>query len=322
MSILITGSAGFIGYHLTKKILKKNIKVIGTDNINNYYDIKLKKDRIQQLKKNKKFIFYKVDLSEYKKLNNVIKKHKIKYIVHLAAQAGVRYSILNPKTYFKSNLEGFFNILEISRINKIKHLIFASTSSVYGNTDKLPLKETHRTDHPLTFYAATKKSNEVMAHSYSHIYKLPCTGVRFFTVYGPLGRPDMALYKFTNNIIKNKSVELYNNGNHLRDFTYIDDIVDGVFSLIKKYPKKSVPYDIYNIGNGSPKKLLEYLKHIEKNLKRNSKIKKLPLQPGDIIKTHSDIKKLKDSTGYKPKTNIDIGIRKFIDWYKEYYNIT
>ncbi len=322
MSILITGSAGFIGYHLTKKILKKNIKVIGTDNINNYYDIKLKKDRIQQLKKNKKFIFYKVDLSEYKKLNNVIKKHKIKYIVHLAAQAGVRYSILNPKTYFKSNLEGFFNILEISRINKIKHLIFASTSSVYGNTDKLPLKETHRTDHPLTFYAATKKSNEVMAHSYSHIYKLPCTGVRFFTVYGPLGRPDMALYKFTNNIIKNKSVELYNNGNHLRDFTYIDDIVDGVFSLIKKYPKKSVPYDIYNIGNGSPKKLLEYLKHIEKNLKRNSKIKKLPLQPGDIIKTHSDIKKLKDSTGYKPKTNINIGIRKFIDWYKEYYNIT
>ena len=321
MSILITGSAGFIGYHLAKKILKKNIKVFGIDNINNYYDINLKKNRIKDLKKSKKFQFYKIDLSEYKKLNNLVKRNKIKYIIHLAAQAGVRYSIKKPKTYFKSNMEGFFNILEVSKHNNIKHLIYASTSSVYGNTKKFPLSESDNTDHPLSFYAATKKSNEIMAHSYSYIYKLPCTGVRFFTVYGPFGRPDMALFKFTKNIIKNRSVELFNKGKHLRDFTYVDDIVEGVFSLIKKQSKKSIPYEIFNIGNGNPKKLIDYLKHIEKNLNRSSSIKKLPLQIGDIIKTHSDIKKLKKFTGYNPKTNINIGINKFIEWYKDYYKL-
>ena len=321
MSILITGSAGFIGYHLAKKILKKNIKVFGIDNINNYYDINLKKNRIKDLKKSKKFFFYKIDLSEYKKLNNLVKRNKIKYIIHLAAQAGVRYSIKKPKTYFKSNMEGFFNILEVSKNNNIKHLIYASTSSVYGNTKKFPLSESDNTDHPLSFYAATKKSNEIMAHSYSYIYKLPCTGVRFFTVYGPFGRPDMALFKFTKNIIKNRSVELFNKGKHLRDFTYVDDIVEGVFSLIKKQSKKSIPYEIFNIGNGNPKKLIDYLKHIEKNLNRSSSIKKLPLQIGDIIKTHSDIKKLKKFTGYNPKTNINIGINKFIEWYKDYYKL-
>jgi UDP-glucuronate 4-epimerase len=321
MSILITGSAGFIGYHLAKKILKKNIKVFGIDNINNYYDINLKKNRIKDLKKSKKFFFYKIDLSEYKKLNNLVKRNKIKYIIHLAAQAGVRYSIKKPKTYFKSNMEGFFNILEVSKNNNIKHLIYASTSSVYGNTKKFPLSESDNTDHPLSFYAATKKSNEIMAHSYSYIYKLPCTGVRFFTVYGPFGRPDMALFKFTKNIIKNRSVELFNKGKHLRDFTYVDDIVEGVFSLIKKQSKKSIPYEIFNIGNGNPKKLIDYLKYIEKNLNRSSSIKKLPLQIGDIIKTHSDIKKLKKFTGYNPKTNINIGVNKFIEWYKDYYKL-
>ena len=321
MSILITGSAGFIGYHLAKKILKKNIKVFGIDNINNYYDINLKKNRIKDLKKSKKFFFYKIDLSEYKKLNNLVKRNKIKYIIHLAAQAGVRYSIKKPKTYFKSNMEGFFNILEVSKNNNIKHLIYASTSSVYGNTKKFPLSESDNTDHPLSFYAATKKSNEIMAHPYSYIYKLPCTGVRFFTVYGPFGRPDMALFKFTKNIIKNRSVELFNKGKHLRDFTYVDDIVEGVFSLIKKQSKKSIPYEIFNIGNGNPKKLIDYLKYIEKNLNRSSSIKKLPLQIGDIIKTHSDIKKLKKFTGYNPKTNINIGVNKFIEWYKDYYKL-
>ena len=321
MSILITGSAGFIGYHLAKKILKKNIKVFGIDNINNYYDINLKKNRIKDLKKSKKFFFYKIDLSEYKKLNNLVKRNKIKYIIHLAAQAGVRYSIKKPKTYFKSNMEGFFNILEVSKNNKIKHLIYASTSSVYGNTKKFPLSESDNTDHPLSFYAATKKSNEIMAHSYSYIYKLPCTGVRFFTVYGPFGRPDMALFKFTKNIIENRSVELFNKGKHLRDFTYVDDIVEGVFSLIKKQSKKSIPYEIFNIGNGKPKKLIDYLKYIEKNLNRSPSIKKLPLQIGDIIKTHSDIKKLKKFTGYNPKTNINIGVNKFIEWYKDYYKL-
>ena len=321
MSILITGSAGFIGYHLTEKLLKKNINVIGIDNINNYYDTKLKKNRIKELKKNKKFKFYKIDLCEYKKLDNVIKKNKIKFIIHLAAQAGVRYSIKNPKIYFKSNLEGFFNILEVSRHNKIKHLVFASTSSVYGDTKKFPLNENNRTDCPLSFYAATKKSNEIMAHSYSYIYKLPCTGVRFFTVYGPFGRPDMALFKFTKNIINNQSIELFNNGNHLRDFTYVDDIVDGIYSLIKRHSKKNIPYEIFNIGNGNPKKLKDYLKFIEKKLNSKAKVKKLPLQIGDIFKTHSDIKKLKKYTNYKPKTNIEVGISKFIEWYKDYYKL-
>ena len=321
MSILVTGAAGFIGYHLIKKILNKNKKVFGIDNINNYYDTNLKKDRINNLKKNKKFYFYKVDLSNYKKINDIVKKNKINIIIHLAAQAGVRYSIKNPRTYFKSNLEGFFNILEISRNNKIKHLIYASTSSVYGDSKKFPLNENDRTDEPLSFYAATKKSNEVMAHSYSYIYKLPCTGVRFFTVYGPFGRPDMALFKFTKNIINNLPIELFNSGNHLRDFTYVDDIVDGIYSLINKQSKKTIPYEIFNIGNGAPKKLLNYLKYIEKNLKKISKTKKLPLQVGDIVKTHSNINKLKKYTGYKPKTNIKTGIEKFIEWYKDYYSI-
>ncbi len=321
MNILVTGAAGFIGYHLTKRILNKNNKVIGIDNINNYYDINLKKNRIKDLKKNKKFEFYKTDLSEYKKLFNIVKKNKIKIIIHLAAQAGVRYSIKNPRSYLKSNLEGFFNILEISRHNKIDHLIYASTSSVYGDTKKFPVSENDETDHPLSFYAATKKSNEVMAHSYSYIYKLPSTGVRFFTVYGPYGRPDMALFKFTKNIIKKLPIELFNKGNHFRDFTYVDDIVDGVYSLLKKQSKKTIPYQIFNIGNGNPKKLVDYLKHIENNLNRTSKIKKLPLQIGDIVKTHSNIKKLKKYTGYKPKININIGIAKFIEWYKDYYKV-
>ncbi len=321
MNILITGSAGFIGYHLTKKILNKKIKVIGLDNINSYYDTNLKKNRIRELKKNKKFFFYNIDICEFRKLNNLILKKNIKIIIHLAAQAGVRYSIKNPRTYFDSNLQGFFNILETSRLNNIKHLIYASTSSVYGDTKKFPLSEKDSTDYPLSFYAATKKSNEVMAHSYSFIYKIPTTGVRFFTVYGPFGRPDMALFKFTKKIINDQSIELFNNGNHIRDFTYIDDIVDGVFSLIKKPSKKSIPYEIFNIGNGSPKKLLDYLKYIEKNLDKNTKIKKLPLQVGDIVKTHSNINKLNKFTGYKPKTNIKIGIEKFIEWYKDYYRV-
>ena len=322
MNILITGSAGFIGYHLAVKILKTKANVIGIDNVNNYYDTNIKKDRIKKLKKNKNFFFYKIDLSEYKKINNIVKKNKIKIVIHLAAQAGVRYSIDKPRAYFKSNLEGFFNILEISRQNKIKHLIYASTSSVYGDSKIFPLSEKSPTDYPLSFYAATKKSNEVMAHSYSYIYKLPCTGVRFFTVYGPFGRPDMALFKFTKNIINNKSIELYNHGNHLRDFTYVDDIVDGIYLLIKKQSKKNIPYEIFNIGNGSPKKLLDYLKNIEKNLNKTSKIKNLPLQIGDIIKTHSNIKKIKKYAGYKPKTNINTGIKKFIEWYKDYYKIS
>ena len=237
----------------------------------------------------------------------------------MAAQAGVRYSIKNPKSYFKNNLEVFFNILEVSRLYKINHLMFASTSSVYGESLNYPSKENSNTDKPLSFYAATKKSNEILAYTYSNIYKLPCTGLRFFTVYGPYGRPDMALYKFTKNILENKKIELFNNGNHERDFTYIDDVINAIFSIINKPKKNKIPFNIFNIGNGNSKKLKDYVKCIELNLGLKAKIKKLPLQKGDIKKTHSDITKLNLYAGYNPKTSINLGIKKFIDWYKEYY---
>jgi UDP-glucuronate 4-epimerase len=237
----------------------------------------------------------------------------------LAAQAGVRYSIKNPNSYFKNNLEVFFNILEVSRLYKINHLMFASTSSVYGESLNYPSKENSNTDKPLSFYAATKKSNEILAYTYSNIYKLPCTGLRFFTVYGPYGRPDMALYKFTKNILENKKIELFNNGNHTRDFTYIDDIVDGIFSIIKKPKKQKIPFNIFNIGNGNSKKLIDYVKLIEKNLDLKAKVKKLPIQLADIKKTHSDISNLNLYSGYKPKVNIEIGVKKFINWFKDYY---
>ncbi len=320
MKILITGCAGFIGFHLTKFLTSKKISIIGIDNLNNYYDVNLKKNRLKLLKENKKFTFYKTDILNIQKLNNIVRKNKIKIIVHLAAQAGVRYSIENPKTYHKNNLEGFFNILEISKENKIKHLIFASTSSVYGESSNFPLNENENTSKPLSFYAATKKSNEVMAHSYSYIYKLPCTAVRFFTVYGPYGRPDMALFKFTKNILENRKIELYNNGKHLRDFTYIDDITKGIFSIINKPNKDKVPYNIFNIGNGKSRKLIDYLFFIEKKLGKKAIVKKLPLQKGDIIKTHSDIKLLKKFSNYKPKIDIEEGVSKFIDWFIDYYN--
>ncbi len=322
MKILVTGCAGFIGYHFTNNILsKRNISVIGIDNINDYYDVNIKKNRLKNLKLKKNFTFYKIDLLEFNKLNKLIKKNKIKYIIHLAAQAGVRFSIENPRTYFDNNIKGFFNILEISKINNIKHLIYASTSSVYGDNKEFPLSEEYKTDSPLSFYAASKKTNEVMAHSYSYIYKIPSTGVRFFTVYGPFGRPDMALFKFTKNILNNKQIELFNGGLHVRDFTYVDDIINGIISIINRPSKKEIPYNIFNIGNGKPKKLLDYLKNIEKYLNKKAKIKKLPIQTGDIVKTHADIKKLKKYSNYVPRTNIEKGILKFIDWYKEYYKI-
>ena len=319
MKILITGSSGFIGFHLSNFFLKKKIQVHGIDNLNNYYDTNLKKNRLDILKKNKNFFFYKFDLINKSKLNNVLKNNKIKIVIHLAAQAGVRYSIENPQTYFKNNLEVFFNILEVSKLNKIKHLIFASTSSVYGENINFPLKENEDTSKPLSFYAATKKSNEVLAYSYSSIFKLPCTALRFFTVYGPYGRPDMALFKFTKNILENKKIELYNNGNHARDFTYIDDIVKGIDSIINKPNKNKIPFNIFNIGNGRSRKLKDYLSLIEKKLGKKAKIKKLPLQKGDIKKTHSDIKLLKETSGYKPNTEIEEGVTNFIEWFIKYY---
>ncbi len=319
MKILVTGSAGFIGFHICKRLLDDKHQVVGIDNLNNYYDKKIKIDRNRILKKYDNYNFFKYDLIDYSKLNKLIKKLKIKIILHLAAQAGVRYSVESPEKYFDSNLKGFFNILELSRNNKIKHLIFASTSSVYGNSNKFPLKENDNSDFPMSFYAATKKSNEVMAHSYSNIYNLPCTALRFFTVYGPYGRPDMSLFKFTNSIYKNKKIDLFNSGNHFRDFTYIDDIINGIKLILNKPPKKDIPFDIYNLGKGSSVSLLKYLKEIEKNIGKKAKFNMLSLQKGDVHKTHSSIKKTYRFFGYKPKITIKTGVKKFIDWYFNYF---
>ncbi len=319
MKILITGSAGFIGFHICKKLLENGYKVFGIDNLNSYYDINLKLDRNKILKKYKNYLFLKSDISKPERINNLVKKYKIKLILHLAAQAGVRYSIEKPEKYFESNIKGFFNILEISRKNKINHLLFASTSSVYGNKNKFPLKEGDRTDHPESFYAASKKSNEIMAYSYSSIYNLPCTGLRFFTVYGPYGRPDMAIFKFTENIFNGKKVELFNEGKHKRDFSYIDDIIDAIQLLVHKIPEKNIPFDIYNIGRGKSESLLSFFKEIEKNIGKTVKLKYLSMQKGDVKKTHSSITKISKKTGYNPKKNIQAGIRNFVDWYKKYY---
>ena len=318
MNIFVTGCAGFIGYHLCHSLLKRNFKVYAIDNLNNYYDPQLKKDRLKSLIKNKNFFFYKCDLSNQSKIQNIISAQKIKFIIHLAAQAGVRYSIKNPKIYLDSNIIGFFNILEISRKNKIKHLVFASTSSVYGSSNTFPLNEKLNTDRPLSFYAATKKSNELMAYSYSNIYKLPCTALRLFTVYGPYGRPDMSLFKFAKAMLEKKKIELFNKGHHERDFTYVDDIVNGIMLLILKPPSESIPYKCFNIGKGSSKKLVSFLKVIENYLKIKAKINYLPLQEGDVIKTHADIDSLSKYAGYKPKINIKIGVKNFLDWYKKY----
>ena len=333
MKILITGCIGFIGFHLSKKLILNGHTVIGIDSINNYYGTKIKLDRLKILKKNsKKFIFKKVDISKYLYLEKVFKKYKIDQVINLAAQAGVRYSIENPKAYLDSNLVGFFNILECSKKFKVKHLIYASTSSVYGNNSKLPFKESRHADHPIQFYAATKRSNELMAHSYSHLYGLPTTGLRFFTVYGPWGRPDMALFIFTKNILNGDKIDLFNFGNHIRDFTYVDDIVEPIIRLVKKPPRKInkilqkndpsesiAPFKIYNIGNNDPKKLMEFVKAIEKKIGKKAKINFKPLQKGDVYETYADTNKLFNLIGYKSKTDIDIGINKFVDWFREYY---
>ena len=321
MKILITGCAGFIGYHLCNKLLATNkYEVYGIDNLNNYYDIELKKSRIKELKKKfKGFKFKKIDISNRNDISRLFNKEKFTHIINLAAQAGVRFSIENPMPYVESNLIGFFNILDLSRTSKIDHLIFASTSSVYGDSKKFPLKETDNTDRPLSFYAATKKSNEVMAYSYSNIYGLPCTGLRFFTVYGPYGRPDMALYKFTKSIINKNRIELFNKGNHIRDFTYVDDVTESIVKLINKPSKEKIPFEIYNIGNSKPEKLKLFLSIIEKTLGINAKVKLVKLQQGDVHKTHADTKKILKKINYKPRTKINEGISKFINWYKDYY---
>lgn len=336
MKILVTGVAGFIGYHVALKLLKKNISIIGIDNLNNYYDVNLKKDRIKNLKKyNKKFTFKKIDLKNYISLKKVFKKNKIEKIVHLAAQAGVRYSLKNPRSYIKNNIDCFFNIIELARLYKIKNFVYASSSSVYGANKNVPFSENKIADHPIQLYAASKRSNELIAHSYSALYNLPTVGMRFFTAYGPWGRPDQALFIFTKNIIENKTVNLFNNGNHSRDFTYIDDIVEGVFLCLNqskrsnklwdpKKPDPSIslfPFKIFNIGSNKKTNLIKYLKLLEKFLNKKAKINYLPLQKGDVVNVSANITKINKELGYTPKIKVEQGVKNFIKWYKNYYCI-
>ncbi len=320
MKILVTGCAGFIGFHLAKKLLEKDFIVYGIDNLNHYYDVKLKKARLKILKNFKNFSFKKRDIND-KSLISFYKKKKIKIIIHLAAQAGVRYSIKNPDAYIHSNLSGFYNILKMSKILKVKHLMLASTSSVYGTGKKFPLKEDYNTNNPISLYSATKKSNEILAHSYSVIYKTPITCLRFFTVFGPYGRPDMALFRFTEAILNKKKLELYNFGNHIRDFTYIDDAIKMIVKLIKKRPTQKIPFNIYNISNSKPIKLKKYIEFLQKSLKLKAKFKKLPLQTGDVFKTHGSNKKIIKRIGKINSVKIQKGIEYFVNWYKEFYNI-
>ena len=317
MTYLITGAAGFIGMNLAHKLLKKNKKIIGIDNLNSYYDINLKKKRLDKLKKFKKFIFYKININDKNKLINVFKSQKINIVINLAAQAGVRYSLENPQAYIDANLNGFFNLIECSKKFKVDKFVYASSSSVYGANKKLPFSESDKINKPISLYAATKASGELIAETYSHLYKMNIIGLRFFTVYGPWGRPDMALFKFTNLMLKGKKIDIYNNGKMLRDFTYIDDIVESIYRLLKI--KKKFTNSIYNIGNNSPVKLMHFVEEIEKILGIKAKYNFMPLQQGDVVSTFSNSKKLVKLIKFKPKTKISLGIKNFLRWYLEHY---
>tara|TARA_B100000700_G_scaffold309807_1_gene389484 strand:- start:854 stop:1873 length:1020 start_codon:yes stop_codon:yes gene_type:complete len=338
MTVLVTGSSGFIGFNLSKKLLAIGCKVVGVDNMNNYYDTQLKKDRLSQLKNcqyKDNFSFIQTDLENNEEINEIFRKFKPKKVVNLAAQAGVRHSIENPNEYVQSNLVGFSNILECCRNSEVEHLVYASSSSVYGGNTKLPYSETHVVDHPVSLYAATKRSNELIAHSYSHLYKIPATGLRFFTVYGPWGRPDMALFLFTKAILNGEEIKVFNNGNMVRDFTYIDDIIESLIRVLNKPPIENPNFDydnplpgkswsahhIFNIGNSHPIQLMEYIQTLEETLGLQAKMKLMPMQPGDVVSTSADVSALEQWTGYKPFTSIKDGIANFVDWYKSYYDL-
>lgn len=323
MRILITGAAGFIGFHLSKLLIEHDYIVIGIDNLNSYYDIKLKKSRLEILSK-LKIKFFNIDISNQKDLENCISENLPDIIVNLAAQAGVRFSISYPDTYITSNIIGFYNILEACKKFQIKHLIYASSSSVYGSGEKSSFSEDHKADQPLSLYAASKKSNELMAYAYANINNLPCTALRFFTVYGPWGRPDMAYFKFVKSIMSDKPIDIYGHGNMSRDFTYIDDVTNTMINLLNIIPKKSdknnyVPHETYNIGNNKPEKLEYFISVIEKELGKKAFRNYLPMQKGDVIDTFANIDKIKSKVSYTPKIKIEEGIRKFIKWYLEYY---
>ena len=331
--VLVTGAAGFIGFSVCNELIRLGVEVYGIDNLNNYYDPKLKKSRLEILSK-KGMQFSKIDLSDKEKVDNVFDRFKPSTVINLAAQAGVRYSLENPHAYINSNIVGFLNILEGCKNNSVEHLIYASSSSVYGLNKSFPFSENHNVDHPISLYAASKKSNEAMAHCYSHIFNLPCTGLRFFTVYGPWGRPDMALYIFTKKILSGNSIDVYGHGKMKRDFTYIDDIVEGVIRLIDKPSKvnkewsginpnpssSSAPWAIFNIGNNKPIKLEYFISLIEKNLGKKAIKNYLEMQPGDVSETTANIKNLNQIIGFKPSTSIEDGIPKFISWYKNFHN--
>jgi UDP-glucuronate 4-epimerase len=347
MKILITGTAGFIGFHTAKRFINDSFKVIGLDNINDYYDMSLKYARLDQAgiykeeieegklvqsKIHTNYQFIKLDLEDKDEILNLFEEQKFDYVCHLAAQAGVRYSIENPYVYFHSNINGFLNIIEACKRSKIKHLVYASSSSVYGLNEEMPFSTSQNVEHPISLYAATKKSDELIAHAYSHLFNLPTTGLRFFTAYGPWGRPDMALFLFTKAVLNNQPINVYNNGDMSRDFTFVDDIVEGIFIVVNKpivvkpinmknEQVLSAPYKIYNIGNGNPIKLMDFIEAMEKILGKKAKKNFLPMQPGDVKSTYADINDLKNDFGYKPNTSIEIGVSKFIEWYKMYYKI-
>ncbi len=331
--VMVTGAAGFIGFHLTQRLLKDGCHVTGIDNLNSYYDVRLKEARLKMLKGQGNFTFFKMDLCDRKDFKNNLKDSSFDVVVNLAAQAGVRYSLENPHAYVDANLAGFVNILEYCRHNGVKHLVFASSSSVYGANTKMPFSVHHNIDHPVSLYAATKKANELMAHTYSHLYGLHCTGLRFFTVYGPWGRPDMALFLFTRAIMEKKPIKVFNHGKMQRDFTYIDDIVEGVARIMGKLPEPDpawsgdnpdpgtsyTGYKIYNIGNNNPVQLMEFIETIERVLGKKAKKEFMDLQPGDVPATYADIGDLINDVGFRPATPLEEGIKRFISWYKEYY---
>lgn len=335
MKILVTGAAGFIGSMLSIKLLERGDEVVGIDNLNNYYDVNLKLARLDRLKNYNRFEFLKLEIADKQAMENLFSKKKVQKVIHLAAQAGVRYSLTHPHAYVDSNLVGFINILEGCRHNEIEHLAYASSSSVYGTNTKMPFSTHDNVDHPVSLYAASKKANELMAHTYSHLYNLPTTGLRFFTVYGPWGRPDMSLFMFTRNILEGKPIDVFNYGNHRRDFTYIDDIVEGVIRVIDRPPQANTdwsgynpdpgtsraPYRLYNIGNNNPVNLLTFIEILEKCLNKEAIKNFLPLQPGDVPDTYADVSDLVNDLGYKPTTLLETGINNFVEWYRDFYKI-
>ncbi|WP_395373105.1 NAD-dependent epimerase/dehydratase family protein [Marinicella sp. W31] len=323
MSILVTGAAGFIGHEVCLKLLQQGEHVIGVDNINSYYDVQLKQDRLQRLQHDN-FQFHERDICEHDWLMGLFSDQNIQQVVHLAAQAGVRYSITNPWDYNHSNLDGFLSILECCRAHPVEHLLYASSSSVYGSSGELPSVESAETNKPMSLYAATKKANELMAHAYANLYRIPTTGLRFFTVYGPWGRPDMAFFSFTEKILKDEPIEVFNYGKHTRDFTFVDDIIEGILRVLKQAPEaaETTPTRVFNIGNSQSVELMDYIAALEKALDKKAQLIMKPLQKGDVMDTLADVSALDAAVGFKPCTPVDVGIARFVDWYKSYYGAT